>query len=435
MGDAKVCENYRGITLLSTVLKAYERILDKKLRDKVEHLLDEAQCGFRKGRSTQDHTFTIKQIIAKTISKGEDVFMAFLDLEKAFDTVLQQKVWESLHRRGIDQRLSSAIKSLYEDSKSYIRKDNNESSMFSIKDGLRQGGVISPTLFIILIDDIIQATKSNKYKVNIGYHRLNAVSISQCAFADDMMICTSLETSLQGALGLWEKELNSRGMKINVKKTKVMHIGPTYKAINIILNREQVEQVSKFKYLGVQIDREGKMEDEIQERIQSATNLFHGLSGPFLGNKTIKTRMKMIVHKTIFRPILTYGSESWILPKGLKSKVQAIDMKYLRKVKGVNKRDHIRNEVIKKDLQVGGIVELIEQKQLRWFGHLNRMNDDRPVKLVWQAKVQRARRRGRPKRTWNDDIAEVLKGKMMTWDQAVKMAKNKKAWTKFVYEL
>nr|CAH7716819.1 unnamed protein product [Callosobruchus chinensis] len=70
-GDSKSCENYRGITLLSIVVKVFERILESKLKSKVERELLDSQSGFRKGFSTQDHTFTIKKIIYKILEQNK----------------------------------------------------------------------------------------------------------------------------------------------------------------------------------------------------------------------------------------------------------------------------------------------------------------------------------------------------------------------------
>lgn len=292
---------------------------------------------------------------------------------------------------------------------------------------------MSPVLFITVMDDILRATNIKEHNVFIGYHKLQPVTIGECAFADDVMICAKTEKGLQEKLNRWTEELKSRGMKMNIKKTKVMHVGREHKSISLTSEQEPLEQVNKMKYLGVIIDREGNMEDEIGERIQSATKVYHGLSSAFLGRKEIGNKTKMAVHRTIFRPILTYGSESWVLSQRDKSKIQAIDMKFLRKIKGVTKLDKIRNEVILKELGVEGTEEVIGRNGLKWFGHLTRMADERPVKRVWRAKIQKEKRRGRPKKTWDNTIAQTLEEKGIAWTTATKMAEDRKEWAKFVY--
>ena len=104
-GDRSNCNNYRGITLLSTAIKILEIVMERKIRQITESSLEESQSGFRKGRSTQDHIFTIKQIIEKVAQQGRAVYIGFIDLEKAFDTVPRDRVWDILRDRGVNRKL------------------------------------------------------------------------------------------------------------------------------------------------------------------------------------------------------------------------------------------------------------------------------------------------------------------------------------------
>ncbi len=84
--DRSECKNYRGISLLSHTGKVYERILEKRLRSTIEEVLEECQCGFRPNRGVMDLIFTMKMIMEKFWEWGKDLYMVFIDLEKAFDT-------------------------------------------------------------------------------------------------------------------------------------------------------------------------------------------------------------------------------------------------------------------------------------------------------------------------------------------------------------
>lgn len=80
------------------------------------------------------------------------------------------------------------------------------------------------------------------------------------------------------------------------------------------------------------------------------------------------------------------------------------------------------------------LTDEIEKKQLGWWGHLNRMNSDRQVKSVWEARDIQRRSRGRPKETWNNVIVKTLQKKNTTWHEAQKLCVDKKKWKKFVEE-
>ena len=140
----------------------------------------------------------------------------------------------------------------------------------------------------------------------------------------------------------------------------------------------------------------------------------------------------MKVFKVIYRPILTYGSESWILTQRQKSKITAVEMRYLRRVKGVTRKDRIRNEHIREELEIIPILDFIEQKQLGWWGHLIRLKERTPVIQVWESRTQGRRKRGRPKKTWDSTIESILQRKGKTIKEAKTMARNKKEWRSFV---
>ena len=168
-GDSKLCTNYRGITLTSIPGKILTRILENRLREKIEITLDEAQNGFRKGRSTQDPIFIIRQLGEKMLITGKEIHLCFVDLRKAFDRVVREDVWESLRKRNVDGQLIEMLKVLYMNNGNKVRTHNNESTEFETKIGLKQGYLISPLLFEVLIDDVIRACKQTCSKIEVGY--------------------------------------------------------------------------------------------------------------------------------------------------------------------------------------------------------------------------------------------------------------------------
>ena len=92
-GDVHECSNFRGISLLSVVGKVYGRVLINRIRDKTENVIAEVQGGFRRGRGCTDQIFIVRQICEKYSGKGMDVYFAFLDLEKAYDKVDRNAMW------------------------------------------------------------------------------------------------------------------------------------------------------------------------------------------------------------------------------------------------------------------------------------------------------------------------------------------------------
>ena len=109
-GDMYECSDFRGISLLIVVGKVHGRVLINRIRDKTENVIAEVQGGFRRGRGCTDQIFIVRQISEKYLGKGKDVYFAFLDLEKAYDRVDRDAMWNVLRVYGIGGRLLRGVR-------------------------------------------------------------------------------------------------------------------------------------------------------------------------------------------------------------------------------------------------------------------------------------------------------------------------------------
>ena len=113
-GDLTRCDNWRGISLLNVAGKVFARILQDRLQAVAEEILPESQCGFRKGRGCVDMIFATRQLVEKSREHDAPLFVLFVDLRKAYDTVPRQALWHVLEKYGIPPIMLSIIKSFYE---------------------------------------------------------------------------------------------------------------------------------------------------------------------------------------------------------------------------------------------------------------------------------------------------------------------------------
>jgi len=119
-GSTSDVNNYRGITLLSTLGKHFTRMLNKKLVDWAEnyHVYIEAQAGFRSNMSTSDNVFILHGIISHVLNSGKKLLCAFVDFTKAFDYVVRDNLWLKLVKLGIRGKMLNIIRSMYSSVKS-----------------------------------------------------------------------------------------------------------------------------------------------------------------------------------------------------------------------------------------------------------------------------------------------------------------------------
>ena len=235
-GSKKDCSTYRGISLLSHMAKMYANILEQRTRYKVEHLLSEAQVGFRKGRGCTDTIFALRQLSEKIIEYNKELNLVFVDQEKAFDRVNRNKLWETLEEYNVRGQLLDNIRAIYTNSMSAVRTQDGLTEWFGVTSGVRQGCVLPPLLFNVYMDKITREANPNPEDLN------------EMLFADDQSLIHEKEGELQEHTNSLNTQCENFDMKISISKTETMKVSRTPGRLNI--NGTTLKQVGEFKYLG-----------------------------------------------------------------------------------------------------------------------------------------------------------------------------------------
>ena len=145
-GDPLNPKNFRPITILSCFGKLFTSILLKRLNHYAEQfsVLNESQCDFRKGCSTVDNIFVLHSFFELLKLKKKKLFAAFVDFEKAFDTVWRDALWSKLLINNINGKMYNVIYNMYQNIKSRIVYNGKVSNYFDCNNGVRQGENLSP---------------------------------------------------------------------------------------------------------------------------------------------------------------------------------------------------------------------------------------------------------------------------------------------------
>ena len=149
-GDALDWNNYRGLKLTDNVLKLIERVVENIIRETVN--IDEVQFGFCPGRGTSDAIFILRQLQEKYLAKQRKLYMESVDLEKPFDRVLRRVLWWALRVVGVPEWLVKVVQAMYVGARSRTRVNSSSSEEFEVKAEVHQGSVLSPLLFIIVLE-------------------------------------------------------------------------------------------------------------------------------------------------------------------------------------------------------------------------------------------------------------------------------------------
>ena len=443
-GDKSDCNNYRGISLLSIVGKAFARIILNRLQLLGDRVYPESQCGFRRNRSTVDMIFSLRQLQEKCREQQKPLYIAFIDLTKAFDLVSREGLFCILEKIGCPPQLLSIIKSFHTDMKSTVQFEGDHSEPFAIKSGVKQGCVLAPTLFGIFFavmlkhafgsntDGIYLHTRLDGGLYNVS--RLKAMTkvtkklIRDLLFADDAAIVTHTPEDLQQLMSLFSKACDIFGLTISIKKTNILVQGDS--AIpQITVNGQVLEIVDEFTYLGSTITSDLSLSKEINKRIAKAATTLSKLTKRVWENSSLTIHTKMAVYRACVLSTLLYGSESWATYSTQEDRLNAFHMRSLRRILGIKWDDYITNQTVLEMTNMHSMYYLLTERRLRWLGHTCRMPDGRiPKDILFGELAQGNRKRGRPHLRYKDVCKRDMKAGNMDTNGFEEKTQNRTLW-------
>ncbi|KAK3522957.1 hypothetical protein QTP86_010312 [Hemibagrus guttatus] len=209
---------------------------------------------------------------------------------------------------------------------------------------------------------------------------------------------------LQHALGRFAAECEAAGMRVSTSKSEAMVLDWKKVACTLQVGGEVLPQVEEFKYLGVLFMSEGRMDREIDRRIGAAAAVMRSMYRSVVEKKELSQKAKLSIYQSIYAPTLTYGHELWVMTERVRSRIQAAEMSFLRRVAGRSLRDRVRSSVTREELGVEPLLLRIERGQLRLLGHLFRMPPGRLPGEVFRACPTGKRPRGRPRTRRRDYV-------------------------------
>uniref|UniRef100_A0A674NTV4 Reverse transcriptase domain-containing protein n=1 Tax=Takifugu rubripes TaxID=31033 RepID=A0A674NTV4_TAKRU len=355
--------------------------------------------------------------------------MCFVDLEKAFDRVPRGVLWGVLREYGVSGPLIRAVRSLYDRCQSLVRIAGSKSNSFPVRVGLRQGCPLSPILFIIFMDRISRCSHG------VEGIRFGDLRIASLLFADDVVLLASSARDLQLSLDRFAAACEAAGMRISTSKSEAMVLNRKKVECLLRVKEEILPQVEEFKYLGVLFTSGGRMEREIDRRIGAASAVMRTLHRSVVVKRELSRKAKLSIYRSIFVPTLTYGHELWVMTERTRSRVQAAEMSFLRRVAGLSLRDRVRSSAIREELGVESLLLRVERSQMGWLGHLVRMPPGRLPGEVFRACPSGKRPPGRPRTRWRDyvsrlawerlgippDELEEVAGEREVWDSLLRL--------------
>ena len=256
-------DNYRPIAFASVISKLVEVIM----LDRIEMYMitNPNQFGFKRKHGTDQCIYVLKEIIDLYRKLNGSVFVCFLDASKAFYRVNHTTLFKQLGARGIPGYILRILSYWYKNQDMCIRWGDAYSAKFKVTNGVRQGGILSPYLFNVYVDELSEELN----KCNVGCN-LNGLLINHLMYADDLVLISPSSAGLSQLLRECEKFGTRHDVKYNAKKSAVMiYRSMTLKGCtipNFNLNGMILHVVASYKYLGHYITDDFSDDDDINRQ-------------------------------------------------------------------------------------------------------------------------------------------------------------------------
>ena len=198
------------------------RTLQARLQQYVNHELPDVQAGFRKGRGTRNQIANIRWIMEKAREFQKNIYFCFIDYAKAFDCVDHHKLWKILKKMGIPDHLTCLLRNLYAGEEATVSTGHGTTDWFQIGKEVHQGCILSPCLFNLYAEYIMQNAWLDKAQAGI---KIAGRNINNLRYADDTTLMAGSE-EVKSLLMKVKEESENAGLKLNIQKTKIMANGP-----------------------------------------------------------------------------------------------------------------------------------------------------------------------------------------------------------------
>ena len=332
-------ENYRKITVLPALGKLFDTILNVRLTSIKEFMqsFDRLQFGFKEKHGSVDNAFILDSIIDINKARGRPTYVCYIDLKSAFDMIIRAALLWKLRRQGIKGKFFAVLSSMFKKARSTVKWAGKLGESFDNLCGVLQGGVTSPQLFKIFIEDLV-----NYLDKSCGI-QINTETICHLLLADDLALISETRSGLQRLLNGFSDFCKQWHLVVNMDKTKVSvfnkNLALKTQTDNIFYNGELVNETENYVYVGVNFSTSrDRFAAHLENKVDSANRaIFSAMS---LARNACGGELSALTHLHIFdtqiRPILEYASPVWFTNKPIDS-LEKVQLKFLRRALGVGR--------------------------------------------------------------------------------------------------
>ena len=265
---------------------------------------------------------------------------SFVEFKRAFDSIPREKLFQKIEKAGINGKFLSVLSSMYLNDCSAIKQNGYVTETFNCRVGVKQGCMLSPTLFNLFLSDLPDDLNKAPVKEDIS---IKGVKMRGLLYADDLAIVAKTANDLQLLLRHLEQYCSVNDLAVNINKTKVLIFNNNGHRMNkhvFLYQEERVENVKMYKYLGLTFSAFGNFSLAKQELKKIALKALFKLKKEMGSFFRSKVKVTMQLFDSLVKPILLYGSEIWGIENDepdARNPIEAVHIKFCKLLLGTSR--------------------------------------------------------------------------------------------------
>ena len=331
--DSQIRTNYRGITITALIGKIVEHLLQDSTEVPLKKRASHQQFGFTRGLAPSMATLCLNEAIASAKCEKKKLFVATLDAQKAFDVVNIPKLKQKVHMAGVTGNHWLLIDSLYSDIEECVRWKGSYSTNFTVHKGVRQGAIMSTSLYKTYVNDLLHTLEKSGNGMKIGN-----IYIGSPTCADDILLLSDNKEELQAMITTCHKYAVEHQYKLHPEKSTVtpfLNASEEDSGASWYMGEDKMSTTQDFTHLGIKW-QQGKLTPGVEERIRLARRTVYALMGAGIhGENGLSPKISCHVIQTYVTPRLLYGLEAVVLTKKQREDLTSYHRQLLRQIQGL----------------------------------------------------------------------------------------------------
>jgi hypothetical protein len=405
------------LALVSHVGKVLAKILEKRLEEFATRtkLLQENQCGFRRGRGVIDQLALVRALEAMGLKNHVPLYWCFVDLKKAFDSIPRELLFQVLKKVGVPPHYLKVLTALYTDTEAQVKIGGTRSRSFGIQAGVRQGCVLSPLLFIIFLGEVMKVvdkeTAAELTAAGLGCAGVpiqvedfigiiqgfqeSRTFVHTFFYADDGAMVDTDPVRMERRVHVMARVLKEFGLNLNTTKTELMasKLGSEAAINNIRVDGKTLPVVPSFQYLGSRLRRDGDITGELRKRICMAQDQFNKLEKKVFHNRNLSLKARGTLLRTLIISIVTFACTTWPLAKRHYKQLDGCLYRWTQSIyqgkswgqiwkDGSEIPAALNWEELLEKFNMPAMETQIRSQRLRWIGKVTEMSESRIQKQM-----------------------------------------------------